>query len=90
MSTLVVMQGYYRGAKAALKLGEYEEALQLCQRGMALDSEAPELQQLSMEAGRKAKVRHPSHCWVSKHCFSTTSVTTNYWVSRRKALRADH
>ena len=50
------MQGYYRGARAALKLGEYEEALQLCQKGMALDSEAPELQQLSMEADRKAKV----------------------------------
>lgn len=53
---LVCSQGYYRGARAALKLGEYEEALQLCQRGMGLDSNAPELQQLSIEADRKAKV----------------------------------
>ena len=56
IEALLQSQGYYRGARAALKLGEYEEALQLCQKGMGLDSEAPELQQLSMEADRKAKV----------------------------------
>ena len=50
------MQGYYRGARAALKLGSYEEALELCKRGMAVDGEASELQQLKLEAEKKAKV----------------------------------
>ena len=59
-------QGYYRGARAALKLGDYDEALQLCHRGMAIHSEAPELQQLSMEADRKAKVCRLQYCWVSE------------------------
>ena len=66
MNVLVLMQAYYRGARAALKLGEYSEALQLCQRGMSLDTEAPELQQLSMEADRKLKVCSSGHCWVSR------------------------
>ena len=50
------IQGYFRGARAALRLGEHDEALQLCQRGMSLHSDAAELQQLSMEAEKKTKV----------------------------------
>ena len=49
-------QGYYRGARAALKLRDYEIALQLCSRGMEIDGKAPELQQLRQEAEKQAKV----------------------------------
>ena len=50
-------QGCYRGARAALKLRHYETASQLCSRGMEIDGEAPELQQLRQEAEKQAKVR---------------------------------
>lgn len=55
-ANLCLMQGYYRGARAALKLGNYEEALELCKRGIPIDTEASELQQLRQEAEKKAKV----------------------------------
>lgn len=55
---MCLTQGYYRGARAALKLGDFEEALQLCRKGMGIDSKSPELQQLSAEAEKRAKVRN--------------------------------
>ena len=46
-----------------MKLKSYEEALELCKRGMAVDGEASELQQLRREAEKKAKVcRQLIHC----------------------------
>ena len=46
-------QGYYRGARAALKLGEHQQAADICSKGLAVDAGATELQQLSKEAQRQ-------------------------------------
>lgn len=43
-------QGYYRGARAALKLGECELAAQICSNGLTIDGSATELQQLQSQA----------------------------------------
>ena len=71
-------QGYYRGARAALKLRDYETALQLCSRGMEIDGEAPELQQLRQEAEKQAKV---CTCTSSKNILSACS-----WGKQRAVL----
>ena len=38
----VVLQAYFRSAKAALQLGQYALCVQLSKEGQALDSKAPE------------------------------------------------
>ena len=49
------MQGYYRGARAATKLGELEQAADICRAGLAVDPGAKELQQMQAEAERQLR-----------------------------------
>lgn len=43
-------QAYYRGARAALKLGDHQRAADICSKGLAMDQSAAELQQLRSQA----------------------------------------
>lgn len=44
--TAVILQAYFRGAKAALKLDEIETACRLCEQGLKSDPGNKELEQL--------------------------------------------
>ncbi|BDA47917.1 Tetratricopeptide repeat protein 4 [Coccomyxa sp. Obi] len=47
------LKGYYRGARAAMKLQQYERAAEICSTGLTVDRNALELQQLKFQAEAK-------------------------------------
>lgn len=50
-----LVQGYYRAAKAAMKLGEYQQAIPVIERGLAADASQPEFQKMLATAKQKAQ-----------------------------------
>ena len=55
MSCSLLTQGHYRAAKAAMKLGEYQKAMDVIERGLAADVDLPELRQMLTVAQQKVQ-----------------------------------
>ncbi|KAK9907556.1 hypothetical protein WJX75_005927 [Coccomyxa subellipsoidea] len=93
------LKGYYRGARAALKLGECELAAQICSNGLTIDGSATELQQLQsqaesqLQAAAAAKQREAARAMAERapaKKLASELLRRQYQVGRPQMSVGDH